>query len=209
MTEYCIVPHDRWREAYQWHLGFADQNRYILRRQWEEYERFAQAQQVWCALGDHGDFLGLAYSAYDAWSWELGGLMVAPTNRRDSLGSNLARLVLGNLLFLEDPLSCDQTVLLHVRVENTDVIPLVERVLGFRKVREIEHEWYATPEHPGEIAKGYEFQLLDPEALELLARWCEEEEEKGTRISFPESWQSLKLWAEAFRDMAREMARKR
>jgi ribosomal protein S18 acetylase RimI-like enzyme len=209
MIRYSLVAPDRSREAYQWHRGFAAQNRYILPRPWEEYERFAEAQQVWCALNDSEDFLGLAYAAYENWTWELGGLMVASTKRRDSLGSNLARLALGNLLFMEDPLRFDQTVLLHVHVDNTEVIPLVEKVLGFRKIREIEHQWYATPDQPAEIAKGYEFQLVDPESLELLADWCEREEKKGTRISFLENSQSLTHWAEAFRDMAREMARKR
>jgi hypothetical protein len=204
MIEYSLVPPERCLEAYQWHRGFAAQDNHILPREWDEYETFAQARQLWCAINDRRNFLGLAYFAPDANTWELGGLMVASSERRSSLGSTLAHLILGHLLFTEDPLRFNQTVMLHVHIENIDVIPLAEKVLGFRKVGKIKRQWHsANAGRPAVTAEGFEFHLVNPDSLELLANWCDLEDAKGTRILFPEPWQNLKLWAAAFRDMKR------
>jgi hypothetical protein len=204
MVEYSLVPPDKLRKAYEWHRNFAALDDHILPRQWDEYAKFAEARQLWCAMNDGADFLGLAYSIFDAGAWELGGLMVAPSERRSSIGSTLAHLVLGHLLFSEDPLRFNQTVMLHIHIENTEVIPLAETVLGFRRVGRIKREWHsARPGRPAVTAEGYEFHLVNPNSLELLANWCDHEDAKGTRILFPEPWQSLKLWAAAFRDMKR------
>jgi hypothetical protein len=204
MIEYSLVPTDRLRKAYEWHRDFAARDDHILPRQWDEYAKVAEARQLWCAMNDSTDFLGLAYSIFDSDAWELGGLMVAPTERRSGLGSTLAHVTLGHLLFSEDPLRFNKTVMLHIHIENTDVIPLARDVLGFRMVAKIKREWHsAKPGSRAVTAEGYEFHLVKPDSLLRLANWCDYEHAKGTRIVFSEPWQSLTLWAAAFREMAK------
>jgi hypothetical protein len=209
MIEYCIVPRKRGREAYQWHRGFAAHNDFILPRPWHEYKSFADEGQLWCARTDSGDFLGLAYYAYDARAWELGGLMVASSKRSVGLGSTLARLVLGHLLYNEDPTSRGEIVMTRIHVDNAEVIPLAEKVLGFRKKPgTVQREWSGkTPESPAVIKTGYEFHLVKPDTLLMLADWCDESEDtfgegKPARILFSQRRQTLRHWAVAFREMA-------
>ena len=209
MITFSVVPSGRGLEAYQWHRGFAAQNPHILPRPWEDYKAYAEEEQVWCARTGSGDFLGLAYCAFDRGTWELGGLMVAASERKSGLGSTLVRLALGHLLFQEDPLNFDHEIIAHVHAENVDVIPLAEKVLGFRNVGTVEHEWYDTSgRNAPRRVSGYKFQFNSPSSLIMLAEWCETWDNKlfdgrATEIVFAQN-QNLKVWAAAFRDMARQ-----
>jgi ribosomal protein S18 acetylase RimI-like enzyme len=210
MIEFSILPADRGREAYQWHRGFAAHNPHILPRPWQDYQRFADDGQVWCARDGSGDFLGLAYYAFDEKDiWELGGLMVAANQRRGGLGSTLVRLLLGHLLYMEDPLSLNHTVIVHVHAANTAVVEIVEKVLRFRRGATVEAVWYRTSElNDEETVTGYEFHLVKPSSLIALAEWCEAWNNKlpgdrEAKIVFGQKAQNLRTWATAFRDMAR------
>jgi hypothetical protein len=203
MVRFSIVPQKRGREAYQWHRGFAANNDYMLPRPWDQYKSFADEGQLWCARSDTGDFLGLAYYAFDVATWELGGLMVASGQRKNGLGSTLIRLVLGHLLYSENPISRNEIVKTYIHVDNVRVIPLAEKVLGFRKIRTVQRQWYGTmPGSPAVTATGDECHLANPESLHMLADWCDEwEDTDAARIIFPQKRQSLTLWARAFRQM--------
>jgi hypothetical protein len=208
MIEFSIVPPGRGREAYQWHRGFAAQNPHILPRPWEDYKSFADDEQLWCARDETGDFLGLAYYAFDRDIWELGGLMVASSERKSGLGSTLIRLVLGHLLYMENPLSLNHKVVAHIHADNAEVIPLAEKVLGFRKAASIQREWYSTSGQNVGMVTGHEFELVKPSSLITLAEWCVRWENRlfdgrEAKITFVQEAQNLKLWADAFLEMAR------
>jgi hypothetical protein len=209
MIEFSIVPPDRGREAYQWHRGFAAQNPHILSRPWSDYERFAADEQIWCARDERGDFLGLAYYAFEENTWELGGLMVTTSERLSGVGSTLVRLLLGHLLYTEDPLSKNHKVIAHVHADNKAVIALAQTVLAFQKFREVEVDWYSTAEGSAETkVRGIELQLVKPDSLVALATWCNSwknklSDGKEAKVTFAQKAENLHLWAAAFLDMAR------
>jgi hypothetical protein len=73
----------------------------------------------------------------------------------------------------------------------------------------VEKVWYRSSEqNAGEKVTGYEFELVNPDSLIALAEWCEAWNDKlsggrDARIVFGQKAQNLKIWAHAFRDMAR------
>jgi hypothetical protein len=209
MVEFSIVDPDEGREAYQWHRGFAASNDCIFPRRWEDYESLAAQGQVWFARNQNGDYLALSYFCFDNGTWEVGGLMAGAQERGKGVGSIIARLTLGHLLFEEDPLDRRESVIAHVHVENGAPLPIIKNVLKFRFSRSIK---VAGSDLPGlrtnkeGYVEGHEYELVKPDTLNALAEWCENwkgklKDGRGVNIVLP-PYTSLALWADAFRDMA-------
>ena len=209
MVEFSIVDPLQGREAYQWHRGFAANNDCIFPRSWEWYKRLADEGRVWHARDEKGDYLALAYFSFDEGKWEVGGLMVGIQEREKRVGSTIARLTLGHLLFEEDPLDRGESVIAHVHAENLEPRPIIEHNLRFRHSRRIAKPGSGLPglrtNAAGEV-EGDEFELVSPDTLLALAQWCEKWNgclKDGRDAQFLlRPGTSLGMWASAFRDMA-------
>jgi len=210
MIEFCVVDPVKGREAYQWHRGFAASDDCIFPRPWAIFESLADDGRIWCARNGEGEYLGLAYFSFDNGSWEVGGLMVAAQEKAKGVGSIIARLTLGHVLFEEDPLDRGESVIMHVHVENKTPRPIIEHVLKFRYSRPIKAPGSAFPglrtNAAGDV-EGDEFKLVKPDTLDALAQWCENwngrlKDKREAKVLLSPGT-SLPLWASAFRDMAR------
>lgn len=209
MIEFSLVDPLQGREAYQWHRGFAAGNDCIFPRRWNQYEQLAADGQLWCARNEKGDYLALAYFCFDKGSWEVGGLMVATSERGNGAGSTITRLTLGHLLFEEDPLDRGEPIITHVHIENPDPRHIIESALRFRRRGTIKVSGADFPglrtNAAGEVV-GDEFELVKPDTLTALADWCGrwkgqlKDGRDANIVLRPET--SLPMWAEAFRDMA-------
>ena len=135
--------------------------------------------------------------------------MVANQERRKGVGSIIARLTLGHVLFEEDPLDRGEPVIAHVHAENLEPRPIIENVLKFRLARKIKVPGERLPglrtNAAGEV-EGDEFELVRPDSLHALAEWCNTWNGKlsdGRKVKILLSpGTSLNKWARAFRDMA-------
>ena len=209
MVQFSIVDPGKCREAYQWHRGFAASNDCIFPRSWESYEQLADEGRVWCAQNDRGDFVALAYFDFDNSRWEIGGLMVATQERRKGIGSIIARLTLGHILFEEDPLGRGETIIAHVHAENLEPRSTIANVLRFRQSKHIKLPGALLPGLRTNIAgeiEGDEFETVRPDSLLALSQWCNTWDGKlkdGREVKVLLSpGTSLNLWAKAFREMA-------
>src|SRR5207248_2508729 len=151
---------------YQWHQGFAASNDCMFPRSWSTYQKLATDGSLWCARNMRtGDYLALAYFCLDNHSWEIGGLMIANQERRKGVGSIIARLTLGHVLFEEDPLSLGQRVIAHVHAENQLPRPLIQNILKFQFSHQIKVPGTQLPglkvNAQGEV-EGDEFELSRP-----------------------------------------------
>ena len=208
-VQFCPVNPSEGREAYRWHRGYAASNDHLFPRTWPAYERMANDGQVWCAKDEEGDFLALAYSTLDGDAWEVGGLMVAVQEKGKGIGSIIARLTLGHLLFEEDPLGNGQRVIAHIHALNDEPRHLFEDVLKFSITNRV---CIPVSELPGLKAnadgyvEGDELGLVNPQTLTDLASWCRAwkdrlKDGRAAAIVLRDGI-SLEMWADAFDDMA-------
>lgn len=216
--EYSAIPPELAVRAYEWHRGFALSNIFILPRKQAQYLTFVKQGQAWC-LRDDGDFLGLAYCISSLQNgrreWELGGLTLATSMQGKKAASTLMRLALGDALFQNNPFKRRERVITHCLKENPAPQKLFKS-LKFTHVGTVPVPAELTrgieSKEPDGVVLGLEFELLEPDALEALAEWCESWEGKlsdGTPVTIilrPRT--SLQDWAVAFRSMASELVAK-
>jgi len=135
--------------------------------------------------------------------------MVATQERGKGIGSIIARLTLGHVLFAEDPLNRVESVIAHVHAENDKPRLLLEKALKFRLSQRINVPGSELPglrtNAAGEV-EGDEFELVKPKTLVALAQWCDtwngrlKDHREAQIILSPGT--SLSMWASAFHDMA-------
>lgn len=214
MVEFCIVDTRNSREAYQWHRGFAANEDCIFPRNWDDYNLLVKEGRLLCARNEKGDYLALAYFNFNDGVWEVGGLMVTVQERGKGLGSIIALLTLGHVLFTEDPLDRRESVVAHVHAENNKPRSIIEKVLKFRKTRRIKVPGSKLPglrtNNAGEV-EGDEFELFMPETLHALAQWCDAwkgklKDGRDAKILLSPGT-SLKIWSRAFRAMISQSQR--
>jgi len=208
MVQFSLVDPTQGREAYQWHRGFAASNDHLFPRTWKTYEALAENGQIWCAR-DGEDYLGLAYFHLQGDECEVGGLMVATSQRSKGIGSTLACLTLGHVLFEEDPLSRGVRIVAHVHSENNPgPRPIFRHLLKFSLARQVNipgRELPGLKTNAEGFVVGDEFHLTKPDTLKALADWCRKWSggtKDGRRAEIelgPET--SLDTWAQAFDDM--------
>jgi hypothetical protein len=197
------------REAYRWHRGYVASDNHLFPRTWPAYERMASNGQVWCAKDSNNDYLALAYSTIEDDAWEIGGLMVAVQEKEKGIGSIIARLTLGHLLFEEDPLGNGKRVIAHVHAQNNAPRKLLEGALKFKKTATV---LIPGSELPGLMTnsngdvEGDVLSLVSSDTLLDLADWCRNwkgklKDNRKAQIDFRDGI-SLQIWANAFDDMA-------
>jgi len=196
------------REAYQWHRGFSSSNDYLFPRSWDAYRAIAEAGRVVSVKCD-GEFLGLAHYFPDGANWEIGGLMVATSERGNGVGPVLSRVRLAHLLFDEDPFLGGGNIITHVHAENQAPRRLLTESLKFKHRGRAA---FSGSKYPGLKADaegnvwGDEFEI-DRTATPLsLATWCEAwtgtlKDKRKATIVLGEGI-SLSHWAQAFRQMS-------
>jgi Acetyltransferase (GNAT) family len=212
MITFATVALDESREAYQWHRGFSSSNDSLFPRSSQIFEAIVMDGYAWSAKDEKGDYLALAYACLDTQYsvWELGGLMVARSERGKGVGSALTRLTLGHLLFEENPLELNQTIITHVLKDNSDPRNLIQHGLKFRFVSHLRipaHELPGLRANSEGFIEGDEFQFVIPDSLIALLEWLGswdgqlKNKERANIILRPKI--SLENWAAAFRDMVR------
>lgn len=194
--------------AYAWYKAFAKDDPHIFPRGEKAYRKLLDAGQVVSAMAS-GEVVGLTYYTFDddTKEWELGGLMVGKIHHNKGIGSVLARVALGHLLFEEDPFGNGQTVVSHVHADNQAPRNLLKK-LGFEKRRSVEIPGSKLPglkTNDKGMVTGDELEL-SPDSLKNLSQWCDRWSTKlkdGTRaqIELGEAI-TLKHWSRAFEVMS-------
>lgn len=199
-------------DAYQWHKAFAEHHKAIYPRSETDFNSFVMSGKAWRAIDEQGVYQGLAYAAYTSNKWEIGGLAVEAEARDKGVGLLLAKLVLGHLLFEEDPLENDPPrparIIAHVLESNKDPLKIMER-LRFREAGPISIHGSQLPGLPVDdqgYVHGTEYELTVPETLMMLSAWA------GSWVGRLPSGEpalivlrdgiSLSMWLEAFNQMA-------
>jgi hypothetical protein len=209
MIKFVTVEAQESHEAYQWHRGFAGSNNSLFPRSRPAFEDIVVKGYAWSARNDAGDYLALTYAHFDSGdrTWELGGLMVAVSQRNKGLGSILMRLALGHVLFEEHPLENKYNIVAHVLKSNPDPRDIIQHSLKFRLERELEIPADALPglkANAAGIIEGDEFHFT-PDSLTALIDWVDKWTGKlkgGEDVEIVlRPHVSLKHWAEAFREM--------
>jgi len=200
------------KEAYQWHCAFISTNNHVFPRTLQKYKEFAENGRLFCAKIASGGLVGLVYLNLDNTEWEIGGLMVSSNHLRLGIGSILMRFALGHLLFYEDPLDRNESVIAHVHEENQDPRYIIEHSIAFHHRKTISVDGKNLPglktDKNGKV-NGDEFGLTIPDTLIKLAEWCEKwngtikQGKRAEIIMSPIPGVTLKTWAKAFRMMAR------
>lgn len=213
MIIFSLVRPEDEPSAYDWHCRFAEQHRSIYPRNETDFHRFVQSGMAWAAFNeDEGDYVGLAYASIEKAAWEIGGLSVTIEARRNGVGLVLANLVLGHLLYEEDPLLPEPPgpfrVIVHVLTPNQDPRTIVQRILRFTCRGPVSFPADDLPGLPSEngYVHGEEFEISVPDTLEVLAEWAENwtntlRNGDRTRVELREGI-TLSHWAMAFRDIA-------
>jgi acetyltransferase (GNAT) family protein len=211
MITFATVPSEESRDAYQWHRGFAASDDSLFPRSRQAFETIVIEGNAWSARKDNGDYLALAYAHFDqdGPTWELGGLMVAQSQRGVGLGSALMRLALGHLLFEENPLEQGHQIVAHVLKANPAPRPIIEHSLRFRLDHDVEIPAHVLPglrANAAGVIEGDEFHFVYPDSLIALIQWLnswtgELKNKERAEIIFRQNV-SLSDWLTAFRDMA-------
>ncbi|MDE2403408.1 MAG: GNAT family N-acetyltransferase [Sphingomonadales bacterium] len=186
MFLFSAIEHGQCAAVHQWHRGFAGANRAIAPRDYDFFELLAWDGCVWAAMSDEGDFLALAYAAFDEDEavCEIGGLMVDVRYRGNGLGSTVARLALCHALVSENLLAVPGVrIIARVLREPQEMadahaqerrFTIIEDVLRFRHARQ-----YALQN--GEIENlvcddGFfvvdEYEMVIPDTIAALADWA-------------------------------------
>jgi len=212
MVRFGIVDPSQGWDAYQWHRGFAGNGDCVYPRPWSAFESLVTSEQVLCARDTDGDYVALTYYTLDAGKWEIGGLMVATPERKKGVGGTIARLTVGYVLLTEDPLPVGQSVIAHIHEANDMPRPLFELSLKFRKVRQVSYpgeQLAGLKTNADGMVVGDELEIVVPDTLEALAKWCDawkgklKDGSEAKIVLGPGPDTDLKEWARAFRDMAK------
>jgi hypothetical protein len=206
MIEFSIVPIEDAARAHSWHKEFVTKNSHILfLRTQEEFETFANMQQLWGASKVSEDqYVGQIYCLIDidTTSWEMGGLCVAASDRRTGVGFTLACLALSHLLYTENPLMRGHSVVACVQ-KNNDKADLLMQQLFLKKIGPVE-----KCQASGEKLEGVEYLLASPATLWFLAKWCEDWNDKLDKETPAQirlgPHVSLNDWVETLRDMEKK-----
>lgn len=216
MITFSLIDPEEWRGAYKWHRDFVSTNDLVFPRTIEEYEVLASEGQIWCARDAKGDYRALAYyklghsEHLNRDAWEVGGLMVAASERKRGVGSALVCLTLGHVLFEDDPLAQGIPVIAHVHADNNPgPRPIFQGLLQFAHGCSVEIPGEALPglrTNDKGFVVGDEFLLSTPGTLTALAGWCKAwsgklKDGQQAEIVFGPG-RSLEVWAKAFDDMA-------
>lgn len=196
-------------KSHQWHCDFTSTNNHIFPRTLEKYKELAENGQMLSAKDARSNLVGLVYFNFEDNVWEIGGLMVSSLHQNLGIGSILMRLALGHLLFEEDPLNRNENIITHAHADNQDPRNIIKHSIVFKHRRRIEVDGVKFPglkvDGKGKV-HGDEFELTIPDSLIKLADWCEKwngkmkEGQQAEIILRPEV--TLKMWGEAFREMA-------
>jgi hypothetical protein len=208
---FAIVDPEQGREAYQWHRGFAGANANVYGRPWADYEKMAARGEVFCAVDEHDDYLGLCYFHFEKKkkAWELGGMMVSQRERGRGIGGVLGRVTMGHVLFEEDPFARGETVMARVVEQNADPRAILEGGAAFQKKAGALH--VPAKELPGVAADadgyvtGDQYDVDKQVALAILSSWAGEWQgalKDGTPADIRfRPGVSIELWARAFKAM--------
>jgi GNAT superfamily N-acetyltransferase len=160
-------------------MDFARANDAIFPRTEEKFLELARDRQLWCAISDADEYLGMSYANVDEDKneVEIGGLMVHEAARGRGLGDFMMRVPLIHFLAMERPLHWDSppTIVAHVLAGNPMPRNIIQRT-GFAH-----HEEVCIPGHqlPGlrtdadGNVHGDEYHLKIPDAVMELADWIE------------------------------------
>ena len=199
-------------DAFEWHRQFAASDDHIFPRQWDDFRRMAADLEL-VAATEAGEFVGLCYYTQDPKSqeWEVGGLMVAQSQRGRRLGAALWCITLGNLLIDIDPIELGESVIAHVIKSNPAPRAIITDLTKFHHRQDLEIPGEVLPglktEEDGKV-HGDEFEMTVPDTLIALAEWCEEwtgllGDGTDAVVDLREGL-TLLDWAEGFREMAEQ-----
>lgn len=211
MILFSAIDHSDCMEAYHWHRGFQAANAALFPRTLDAFEDLVMAGAVWAAKDTHGNYLAQAYAAFDEGSLEceIGGLMVAQSQRGQGLGATIMRLALVHALLEESILDIPNArIVAHVLSSNQDPRGIIENRLLFKKVKSVEipadHLPGLKADDDGFI-RGDEYEIQLPATLSALADWAERwtDHINGGSDALIELRPnvSMELWAKALRDL--------
>ncbi|MBC8114351.1 MAG: hypothetical protein H7062_08245 [Candidatus Saccharimonas sp.] len=212
MILFSTVDVDSEYAAYKWHKASTEHDKSVYPRSSSEFNSFVINGMAWSAIDEYGAYQGLAYASYTPAHWEVGGLAVSVEAREKGVGLLLAYLVLGHLLFEEDPLDNDPPrpirVIVHVLKSNAKPLPIIER-LRFRTSGPVTIHGSQLPGLPTEedgYVHGKEYELTVPDTLMVLREWAVGWEGRlrngEPALIVLREGVSIAMWAEAFAQMA-------
>lgn len=194
------------QNVYQWHRGFACANPHISKRPWQEFAFLAQNWQIVAAKDNNGDYAAIAYFDYRGDCWVMGGLATACDHRYRGVGSVIAHIALGHMLFAEDPLSRNERIILHIANVNKKPMGVIEQ-LGFRYVKSVcgGNLPVINGSNNDKNNIKHEFELTVPDTLNVLINWCDNWNGKlkdGSLATIElQTEDMLRSWRKAFADM--------
>lgn len=215
MIRLSLIDPEEGRDAWHWHSGFCASNDLVFPRTLDDYRRLAQDGQIWAARDSTNKYLALAYfqlghsEKYDRPAWEIGGLMVASSQRSRGLGKTITCLTLGHVLTQHDPHAEKIPVVAHVHADNDPgPRPIFQGLLKFAHAKAVKIPANLLPDLRSKdgYVYGDEFELSFPASLTALAEWCDGWKGKlkdGTPATIDWGLEgSAEQWATALRDIA-------
>lgn len=166
------------QRIYQWHCGFASANPHISKRQWQEFSFLAQNWQIFVAKDSNGDYAAIAYFNYQGGCWVIGGLATAFDHRDRGVGSVIAHITLGHILFEESPLSRNERIVSYVANANKKPRGIIKQ-LAFRYVKDVCGRYLPVDLDDNDqnnikyVDIFNEFELTVPDTLNVLINWCD------------------------------------
>lgn len=211
LVTFRIVDTNEVGRAHAWHAGFAAANDAIYPRTETSFYDLTLDRNVWCAITDEDELLGMSYACVspDNTEVEIGGLMVAAKTRGKGIGDVLMRLPLCHFVVNENPLAWRQPprIVAHALKGNELPRKIISRA-GFEHATAVRIHGDKLPglriEDDGHV-HGDEFHLRTPGALAEQADWLDSwagQLRDGTTasISLLEG-EALSDWANALRSM--------
>ncbi|MDP2345305.1 MAG: hypothetical protein Q8O67_30455 [Deltaproteobacteria bacterium] len=214
---FSIVDPEQGREAYQWHRGFSGASTNVYGRPWVDYEKMAARGEVFGAVDENDDYLGLCYFHFEKRkkAWELGGMMVSQRERGRGIGGVLGRVTMCHVLFEEDPFSRGENIIARVIESNADPRGMLEtnvnEASAFKKDAGAMNVPAADLAGVTANAAGYvvgdQYNIDQQVALLGLSEWCKGWESKlkdGTLADIRmRPGITTQVWERAFRAMMR------
>lgn len=179
-TVFRIVDTSEIGRAHAWHSAFAAANDAIFPRTKDMFFDLARDRNLWCAITDEDDIVGMSYAAMnpEETEVEIGGLMVASETRGRGIGDYMMRLPLIHFLVMERPLRWEHppTIVTHVLAGNEMPRRIIERA-GFAHAKPVTIPPEVLPglrTGADGMVHGDEYHLRLPDALSELADWIDE-----------------------------------